>query len=66
MLCMDTNFHLKNQMVSSYSQDPGLGIGQGYFIPKDAYDKYVLNHTTDEDVGPLFCVWSDDSWRNLV
>lgn len=53
---MDANFHLKNQMVSSYSRDPGLGIGWGYFVPKDPYDKFVLNHTLDEDVGGTFVV----------
>ncbi|KAK0432576.1 hypothetical protein EV421DRAFT_1719432 [Armillaria borealis] len=50
MLCIDTNFHLKNQMVSSYLRDLGLGIGWGYFVLKDPYDKFVLNHTSDEDV----------------
>ncbi len=47
---MDANFRLKNQMVSSYLRDPGLSIGLGYFILKAPYEKYVLNHTSDEDV----------------
>lgn len=33
ILCMDTNFCLKSQIVSLYSQDPGLGISWGYFVP---------------------------------
>ena len=47
---MDANFRLKNQMVSSYLRDPGLGIGLGYFIPRSPDEKYVLNNTSDEDV----------------
>ncbi|SJL12089.1 uncharacterized protein ARMOST_15510 [Armillaria ostoyae] len=50
LLCMDANFHLKNQMISSYSRDPGLGIGLGYFVSKDLFEAYVLNHTSDEDI----------------
>ncbi|PBK80807.1 hypothetical protein ARMGADRAFT_858081, partial [Armillaria gallica] len=50
LLCMDANFRLKNQMVSLYSRDPGLGISLGYFIPKDLFEAYVLNHTSDEDI----------------
>ncbi|PBK66191.1 hypothetical protein ARMSODRAFT_989543 [Armillaria solidipes] len=50
LICMDTNFHLKNQMVSLYSRDPGLGIGLGYFILRAPYEKYVLNHISDEDI----------------
>ncbi|PBK79755.1 hypothetical protein ARMGADRAFT_1040561 [Armillaria gallica] len=48
LLCMDANFHLKNQMASLYSWDPELGIGWGYFVPREPYDAYVLNHTSDE------------------
>ncbi|PBK66640.1 hypothetical protein ARMSODRAFT_890042 [Armillaria solidipes] len=50
ILCMDVNFRLKNQLVSSFSQDPGLGIGWAYFVPKKEYDEYIRNHTSDEDV----------------
>ncbi|PBK81134.1 hypothetical protein ARMGADRAFT_1091560 [Armillaria gallica] len=50
LLCMDANFCLKNQMVSSYSRDPGLGISLGYFIPNDLFEAYVLNHTSDKDI----------------
>ncbi|PBK63572.1 hypothetical protein ARMSODRAFT_1023775 [Armillaria solidipes] len=50
IVCMDANFCLKNQMVSSYSRDPGLGIGWGYFVPWESFDKYVLNHTLDDDI----------------
>lgn len=51
IIYMDTNFCLKNQIVSSFSRDPGLGIGWVYFIPKAAYDAYVLDHMSDKDVG---------------
>ncbi|SJL10439.1 uncharacterized protein ARMOST_13825 [Armillaria ostoyae] len=47
---MDANFCLKNQMVSSYSRDPGLGIGLGYFVPRAPFEEYVINHTSDEDI----------------
>ncbi len=50
-MCMDTNFRLKNQILSSFSRDPGLGIGWAYFVPKEAFDQYIRSHTSDEDVG---------------
>ena len=49
-LCMDANFRLKNQLVSNYSQDPGLGIGLSYMVPRIPYEKYVLSRASDEDV----------------
>ena len=52
-LCMDANFRLKNQLVSNYSQDPGLGIGWSYMVPRIPYEKYVLSRASDEDVSPL-------------
>lgn len=50
ILCMDANFRLKNQLVSNYSQDPGLGIGWAYMVPRAAYERYVLSRATDSDV----------------
>ncbi|SJK99852.1 uncharacterized protein ARMOST_03163 [Armillaria ostoyae] len=50
IICMDANFCLKNQIVSSFSRDPGLGIGWAYFVPKPTYDAYVLNHMSDKDI----------------
>jgi hypothetical protein len=50
---MDANFRLKNQLVSNYSQDPGLGIGWSYMTPRIPYEKYVLSRASDEDVSPL-------------
>ncbi|KAJ3501027.1 hypothetical protein NLJ89_g9529 [Agrocybe chaxingu] len=49
-VCMDANFRLKNQLVSNYSQDPGLGIGWAYMVPRAPYEQYVLGHTNDEDI----------------
>lgn len=49
-LCMDANFRLKNQMVSNYSQDPGLGIGWAYMVPRLPYRSYILSRATDSDV----------------
>lgn len=51
---MDANFRLKNQLVSNYSQDPGLGIGWAYMLPRPLYEKYVLSRATDADVSPPF------------
>lgn len=47
---MDANFRLKNQMVSNYSQDPGLGIGWAYMLPRVLYEQYVLSRAKDADV----------------
>jgi hypothetical protein len=49
-ICMDANFRLKNQMVSNYSQDPGLGIGLAYMVPRQPYEEYVLSRSNDSDV----------------
>ena len=48
--CIDANFRLKNQLVSSFSADPGLGIGMAYMLPCGAYDRYVLSHASDSDI----------------
>lgn len=50
---MDANFRLKNQLVSNYSQDPGLGIGWAYMLPREAYEGYVLSRVDDEDVSSV-------------
>jgi hypothetical protein len=47
---MDANFRLKNQLVSSYSADPGLGIGMAYFVPREEYEEYVLSKASQGDV----------------
>jgi hypothetical protein len=49
-ICMDANFRLKNQMVSNYSQDPGLGIGLAYMVSRQPYEEYVLSRSNDSDV----------------
>jgi len=49
-VCMDANFRLKNQLVSNYSQHPGLGIGLAYMLPREAYKSYVLGCANDMDV----------------
>ncbi|KDR65407.1 hypothetical protein GALMADRAFT_148720 [Galerina marginata CBS 339.88] len=50
IICMDANFRLKNQLVSSYSQDPGLGIGWAYMVPRAGYEAYVLSRADDADI----------------
>ena len=49
-LCMDANFRLKNQLVSNWSQDPGLGVGLAYMVPCKEYEEYVLSRADDTDV----------------
>jgi hypothetical protein len=50
---MDANFRLKNQLASNYSQDPGLGIGWAYMVPRRPYEEYVLGRANDTDVSSL-------------
>jgi len=50
VVSMDANFRLKQQLVSSYSKDPLYGDGWAYFVPKPAFDKFVLSCTSDDDV----------------
>lgn len=47
---MDANFRLKNQLVSNYSQDPGLGIGWAFMVPRVPCEQYVLSRASDDDV----------------
>jgi len=50
IVCMDANFRLKNNLVSNYSQDPGLGVGLAYMLQRKPYETYVLGRANDEDV----------------
>ena len=47
---MDANFRLKNQLVSSFSSDPGLGIGMAYIMPCEGYDSYMKSQASNADV----------------
>lgn len=47
---MDANFRLKNNLVSNFSQDPGLSNGMAYMTPRSPYEKYVLSQADQEDV----------------
>ncbi|KAJ3484293.1 hypothetical protein NLJ89_g11993 [Agrocybe chaxingu] len=49
-MCMDANFRLKNNLVSNYSQDPGLGIGWAYMVPRKPYEDYVVSQADDGDI----------------
>lgn len=56
--CVDANFRLINQLVSSYSADPGLGIGMAYMLPREPYEAYLLEQVNDVEVRrplPLHC-----------
>lgn len=54
IICMDANFRLKNQIVSNYSQDPGLGVGWAYMVDREPYERYVLSRANDKDVSYRF------------
>jgi len=47
---MDANFRLKNQLVSNYSADPGLGIGMSYMVDRIPYERYVLSRADEAEV----------------
>ena len=47
---MDANFRLKNQLISSFESDPGLGPGMAYMIQREGYNRYVLSQASEADV----------------
>jgi hypothetical protein len=46
----DANFKLNNRSASSDVHDPGLATGFSYFVPQEAYNKYVLEHADQKEV----------------
>ncbi|PPQ97624.1 hypothetical protein CVT26_002547 [Gymnopilus dilepis] len=50
VLCIDANFRLKNQLVSNYSVDPGLGIGLSYMVSREPFEEYVRSRDGDVDM----------------
>jgi hypothetical protein len=50
MAAQDANFRLKEQLVSSWSRDPGLGVGWAYWAQRAGFEQYQLSRATDEDV----------------
>ncbi|KAL0570776.1 hypothetical protein V5O48_011179, partial [Marasmius crinis-equi] len=48
-LCLDANFRLKQQAVSSHSRDPALCDGQGYFVGRKGYEDWIEENKTRED-----------------
>ncbi|KAF9472815.1 hypothetical protein BDN70DRAFT_818108 [Pholiota conissans] len=50
LVCLDANFRLKNQLVSNYSADPGLGDGWAYMVGRRLYELYILSQTDQEDI----------------
>lgn len=47
---MDTNFRLKERMVSNDSRDPTLGQGLAYFVDRPPYIEHVKNYVSEEEV----------------
>lgn len=52
-IAMDANFRLKNQLVSNYDQDPGLGVGWAYMIAREEYEDFVVARANDADVSVI-------------
>ncbi|KAE9403288.1 hypothetical protein BT96DRAFT_955974 [Gymnopus androsaceus JB14] len=50
ILAMDANFRLKNQLVSSWTRDAGMGIGCAYFVERAGYKKYIKSRMHEEDI----------------
>ncbi|KAL0567874.1 hypothetical protein V5O48_014128 [Marasmius crinis-equi] len=50
IVCVDFNFRLKGQLVSSWTRDPGMGDGWAYFVPRQPYETYIKKHVDEEDV----------------
>jgi len=50
MLAMDANFYLKNQLVSSWLRDPGMGICCAYFVERSGYEKSIKSRMHNDDV----------------
>ncbi|KAL0568511.1 hypothetical protein V5O48_013468, partial [Marasmius crinis-equi] len=48
-LCLDANFRLKEQLVSSHSRDPALCDGQGYFVGRKRYEEWIEENRKRED-----------------
>ncbi|KAG6914020.1 hypothetical protein DXG01_002895, partial [Tephrocybe rancida] len=49
-ITMDANFRLKQQLVSSHSQDLGFGTGLSYMVKREPYDSYVLSKASQGDI----------------
>ncbi|KAL0567230.1 hypothetical protein V5O48_014762 [Marasmius crinis-equi] len=49
-VCMDANFRLKEQLVSSHSRDPALTDGLGYFVKRKPYDTWVDSKGDSDEI----------------
>ncbi|KAK7047944.1 hypothetical protein VNI00_006272 [Paramarasmius palmivorus] len=50
ILCLDGNFRLKAQMVSSHSRDPPLNNGMGYFVKRAPYEQWLLSKDEGDEI----------------
>ncbi|KAF8190121.1 hypothetical protein BJ912DRAFT_850355, partial [Pholiota molesta] len=50
LVCLDANFRLKNQLVSNYSSDPGLGTGWAYMVCREPYERHIVSQMDDDDI----------------
>lgn len=53
IIAIDANFRLKRRAISSDARDPPLGSGWGYFVERDGYREWLLDHVDEEEVSPL-------------
>ncbi|KAF9033948.1 hypothetical protein BDZ89DRAFT_947562 [Hymenopellis radicata] len=49
-LADDSNYRLKNAMVSTPERDPPLGSGWAFFVKDDEYHEYILRFVSQEDM----------------
>lgn len=66
MLAMDANFRLKNQLVSSWSRDPGMGIGAAYFVALPGLEGYVKSRMHEDDVSLINCYTGEIPDRSFI
>lgn len=57
MIAMDANFRLKNQLVSSWSRDPGMGLGTAYFVEHAGFEEYIKSRINEDDVSDIIPVF---------
>ncbi|TDL13692.1 hypothetical protein BD410DRAFT_686190, partial [Rickenella mellea] len=50
IVTIDACFRLKRRNVSSRAKDPGLGTGWAYFVEDEAYRKYLLSCTDQQEM----------------
>lgn len=50
VIAIDANFRLKRRNISSYTKDPPLAPGWGFFVDAPDYHEHCLKHANQDDV----------------